>query len=150
MAGDDKSDLRGDEQKPHRTISDVAKVAFMAHRWDDLANVLHEEPCAREGLLYGIGTGVGVGVLRFIRTGRGINAGNWAVGTFAVVAIVAKKLCHYQQMHQRAKTRTLLEMQSKVSARVKGFEPGSTDGGSTDNGLAGNGSQIQDEPKKSK
>ncbi|KAJ2226261.1 hypothetical protein IWW45_007537 [Coemansia sp. RSA 485] len=140
MAGDDKGDLRGDEQKPHKTISDVAK----AHRWDDLTNVLHEEPCAREGLLYGIGTGLGVGLLRFIRTGRGINAGNWAVGTFAAVAVAAKHLCHYQQMHQRAKTRTLLEMQSKVSARVKGFKPESDNVGSTAQ------TQAQSEPEKSK
>ncbi|KAJ1808868.1 hypothetical protein LPJ56_004559, partial [Coemansia sp. RSA 2599] len=116
-----------------------------AHRWGDLTNVLHEEPCAREGLLYGIGTGLGVGLLRFIRTGRGINAGNWAVGSFAVVAIVAKKLCHYQQKHQRAKTRTLLEMQSKVSARVKGFEPAPDA-----NGSANGGSATQGEPEKSK
>ncbi|KAJ1859628.1 hypothetical protein H4R99_006358 [Coemansia sp. RSA 1722] len=115
-----------------------------AHRWDDLTNVLHEEPCAREGLLYGIGTGLGVGLLRFIRTGRGINAGNWAVGTFAAVAVAAKHLCHYQQMHQRAKTRTLLEMQSKVSARVKGFKPESDNVGSTAQ------TQAQSEPEKSK
>ncbi|KAJ2786881.1 hypothetical protein GGI15_001150 [Coemansia interrupta] len=125
--GDDKgNDLRGDEkqQPPHKTLSDVAK----AHRWDDFKNVLKEEPCAREGLIYGIASGIGVGLLHFVRNGRPVGAGNWAVGTFAAVAICAKKLCHYQQAHQRSKARTLLEMQSKLSTRVKGFEADQQDG----------------------
>ncbi|KAJ1889330.1 hypothetical protein LPJ66_008090 [Kickxella alabastrina] len=130
MAGDDgKPDSRGgdSEQKPHKTLSEVAQ----AHKWEDFKNTIQSEPCAREGLLYGVGTGFGVGVLRFIRTGNALNAGNWAVLAFAGVAVAAKKLCHFQQSHQRAKTRTLLEMQSKVAARVKDFEPSSSDAGSS-------------------
>ncbi|KAJ2388795.1 hypothetical protein GGI05_003682, partial [Coemansia sp. RSA 2603] len=100
-----------------------------AHDWNDFKNVLKEEPCAREGLLYGIGSGVGVGFLHFVRNGRPLSAGNWAIGTFAVVAIAAKKLCHYQRAHQRSKALTLLEMQSKLSTRVQGFEADQQDDG---------------------
>ncbi|KAI8325654.1 hypothetical protein GQ54DRAFT_301670 [Martensiomyces pterosporus] len=70
--------------------------------------------------------GVGVAILRFFKRGSVMSAGNWGVLTFAGVAVVAKKLCHFQQAHQRAKVRTLLDMQSTVNQpKVKGFEPDS-------------------------
>ncbi|KAJ2008766.1 hypothetical protein GGI04_000998 [Coemansia thaxteri] len=115
---------RGDAQKPHATLSDVAK----AHRFADMRSLLKTEACAREGFVYGMGVGATVAVLRIFK-GRGlINAGNWGVAAFAVVAVVGKKLCHYQHAHQSAKLRTLLEMQTKEAPKVKGFRHAKTDG----------------------
>ncbi|KAJ2721579.1 hypothetical protein GGI07_003870 [Coemansia sp. Benny D115] len=120
MSDSASSDRRGADPPHARTFSDVAK----AHRWDDFTNVLHSEPCAREGLLYGIGVGFCVGVVRFTQRGRPLSAGNWAVGAFALTAIVAKRLCHYEHSHQRAKNQTLLEAQTRIAeSRIKGFDP---------------------------
>ncbi|KAJ2688101.1 hypothetical protein IWW39_002444 [Coemansia spiralis] len=105
-------------QKPHTTLSDIAK----AHSFKDLRNVLSTEPCAREGLLYGIGVGATVAVLRVFKGRSFVNAGNWGFLSFALVAVAAKKLCHFQYAHQSAKLNTLFEMQSKNSPNVKGFQ----------------------------
>ncbi|KAJ2491812.1 hypothetical protein IWW37_002011 [Coemansia sp. RSA 2050] len=104
-------------QKPHTTLSDVVK----AHSFKDLRSVLDTEPCAREGLLYGIGVGTTVAVLRVFKGRSFGSAGNWGILSFALVAVIAKKLCHFQYAHQSAKLNTLLEMQSKNSPNVKGF-----------------------------
>ncbi|KAJ1960820.1 hypothetical protein GGI12_003595 [Dipsacomyces acuminosporus] len=118
MADDSTDAGHKDGSRQHKSFADVA------HSWDDLKSVAHNEPCAREGFLYGIVSGVGVAVLRFFKRGNVMSAGNWGVLTFAGVAVVAKKLCHFQQAHQRAKVHTLLEMQSKVQQPIiKGFEP---------------------------
>ncbi|KAJ1941252.1 hypothetical protein FBU59_003552 [Linderina macrospora] len=88
-----------------------------------MKNVARTEPCAREGFLYGIGTGFGVAVLRFFQRGKIFSAGNWGVATFAAVAILSKQLCHFQHAHQRAKIHTLMEMQTKtVQHKIEGFE----------------------------
>ncbi|KAJ1919316.1 hypothetical protein H4219_002078 [Mycoemilia scoparia] len=72
-------------------------------------------PCAREGLMYGIGTGFVAGVLRFIQKGNVMSAGNWAVGTFVAVAIIGKEACHFQRRHQHAKIATALKNASVKS-----------------------------------
>ncbi|KAJ7288040.1 hypothetical protein C8J57DRAFT_1047742, partial [Mycena rebaudengoi] len=47
-----------------------------------------EVPCARNSLLSGIASGVGIGFIRGISAGPMI-AGNWGVGTFALVSTVS-------------------------------------------------------------
>ncbi|KAJ2779577.1 hypothetical protein H4R18_003933 [Coemansia javaensis] len=117
MAGDDEP--RGAPERPRRTLADVAK----AHRLDGLTSVVNTEPCAREGLLYGIGTGIGAGVLGFFKRGSVLSAGNWGVAAFVAVAIAAKQLCHFHRAHQHAKNRTLLELQSARTPKVEGWTP---------------------------
>lgn len=95
-----------------------------AHKWEDMKNVISTVPCAREGFLYGIGSGIAVGALRLFKGGSGMSAGNWAVGTFAAMAVVSNKLCLYHRTRQHAKAVSILEMQSKKEpAKVEGFQP---------------------------
>ncbi|KAJ2812972.1 hypothetical protein GGI24_006600, partial [Coemansia furcata] len=94
-----------------------------AHSFNDMRNVLKTEPCAREGLLYGMGVGTTVAVLRVFKGRSLVSAGNWGIVAFGLVAVVAKKLCHFQYAHQSAKLNTLFEMQSKRAVpNVKGFQ----------------------------
>ncbi|KAJ2161821.1 hypothetical protein GGF46_001129 [Coemansia sp. RSA 552] len=113
-----------DPNKPRRSFVDFVK----AHNVDDMTSVLKQVPCAREGLLYGISAGTGAGILGFLKRGRLISAGNWGFVTFAVVAVLAKQLCHFQRMHQHARNRMMLEAQSKPEPTVvDGFEPASSE-----------------------
>ncbi|KAJ1665455.1 hypothetical protein EV178_003242 [Coemansia sp. RSA 1646] len=91
---------------------------------DDLSTKLRKEPCAREGYLYGMSIGVGVAVLRFVKKGSLLSAGNWGVVAFAVGSVVSKKLCCFQRAHYHAKVNTLLEKHLSPTSRghVDGFE----------------------------
>ncbi|KAJ6621783.1 hypothetical protein B0H10DRAFT_2015745 [Mycena sp. CBHHK59/15] len=57
---------------------------------DSFRSALHigEVPCARSSLLSGIASGVGIGFIRGI-SAKPIVAGNWAMGTFALVSTVS-------------------------------------------------------------
>ncbi|KAJ2772737.1 hypothetical protein IWQ57_001637 [Coemansia nantahalensis] len=97
-----------------------------AHDFGDMMGVLNTEPCAREGLLYGLGAGIGAGVLGFFKRGRVLSAGNWGVAGFLVVAVAAKQLCHFQRAHEHAKLQTIIEegmSKHKAAPAVAGFEP---------------------------
>ncbi|KAJ2744193.1 hypothetical protein GGI20_003154 [Coemansia sp. BCRC 34301] len=92
-----------------------------------MRNVLKTEPCAREGLLYGMGVGTAVAVLRIFKGRSMVSAGNWGFVAFGVVAVVAKQLCHFQYAHQSAKLNTLFETRSKQALKVRGFEHSEAD-----------------------
>ncbi|KAI9341261.1 hypothetical protein DFJ73DRAFT_843894 [Zopfochytrium polystomum] len=54
-------------------------------------------PCARNALLYGIGTGLGIGTARFLATRRPRTSGNWAILSFAVTAVASWEVCRLQR-----------------------------------------------------
>jgi len=63
---------------------------------EDFTNVANT-PCARNGLLTGIGTGFGAGGLRFI-LGAGIpKATNWAAGFFILGSAASYEYCQYKR-----------------------------------------------------
>ncbi|KAJ2797951.1 hypothetical protein H4R20_004997 [Coemansia guatemalensis] len=120
MPTDDRPDARGDPQKAPTTLTDIAK----AHSFGDLRNVVRNEPCAREGLLYGLGSAAAAAMLGLFKRGSLLSAGNWGVATFAVIAVAAKQLCHFQRAHEHAMARTLLDKHDgSGSPNVDGFRP---------------------------
>ncbi|KAJ7069612.1 hypothetical protein C8F01DRAFT_1113365 [Mycena amicta] len=61
---------------------------------DSFRSAFHigEVPCARNSLLSGIASGVGIGFIRGMSV-NAIVAGNWAIGTFALVSSVSWLMC---------------------------------------------------------
>ncbi|KAJ1796067.1 hypothetical protein LPJ59_003973 [Coemansia sp. RSA 2399] len=96
---------------------------IQAHKIDRFRDGLARTPCAREGLLYGTGIGAGVTIIRFVKKGSLLSAGNWGVVSFAIGAIVSKVLCGFQRAHYHAKMNTLLEKSlSLPPQRIEGFK----------------------------
>ncbi|CAE6518183.1 unnamed protein product [Rhizoctonia solani] len=50
-------------------------------------------PCARESLLYGIGTGASIGGIRFISSRSILTSCHWAIGTFVLVSSFSWYTC---------------------------------------------------------
>ncbi|KAM5539473.1 hypothetical protein V8D89_006925 [Ganoderma adspersum] len=80
---------------------------------DDL-NRINEIPCARNSLLSGIASGVGIGFIRGMSTSVFV-ASNWAVGTFALISLGTWSIC------QRNRTEERRRMQQVVEAMPKRF-----------------------------
>ncbi|KAJ7134893.1 hypothetical protein C8R44DRAFT_870468 [Mycena epipterygia] len=72
------------------------------------ASHIGEVPCARESFLHGIAGGVGIGVIRGI-SAHPIIAGNWAVGTFALIAAFSWHLCVKKIEDQQKLTRAAIQ-----------------------------------------
>jgi len=73
---------------------------------EDLKNV-GNIPCGRDSLLYGIGGGVGIGCLRFLGSSNPRIAGNWAVGSFMVIALYQWETCRRTRKRQEDKLKIL-------------------------------------------
>ncbi|KAJ2633197.1 hypothetical protein H4R22_000698 [Coemansia sp. RSA 1290] len=116
-ADDSRADAPRDSKKPPSSLSDVVS----AHRFQDMTSLLEWEPCARDGLLYGVGAGTCAAFLGLFKRGSLISAGNWGVLTFGIVGIAAKHLCDYQRAYRRARIRTMLGMDRP--AKVANFTP---------------------------
>ncbi|CAH1646594.1 unnamed protein product [Spodoptera littoralis] len=58
-------------------------------------------PCFRESFLYGISTGIGVGLAAFIKTSRPMLSQHIGVGTFSMTTMVYWCYCRYQWSKQR-------------------------------------------------
>ncbi|KAJ2548032.1 hypothetical protein EV175_004988, partial [Coemansia sp. RSA 1933] len=94
-----------------------------AHSPESFKNGLQRLPCAREGYLYGAGIGFGVSIIRLVKGGNLISAGNWGVIAFAISAVASKGMCNYQRAHYHAKVHTLLEKQlGSTPLHVEGFK----------------------------
>ncbi|KAJ6584127.1 hypothetical protein DFH09DRAFT_1144326 [Mycena vulgaris] len=77
---------------------------------DSLRSAAHigEVPCARNSLLSGIASGVGIGFIRGISVSP-IIAGNWAMGTFFLVASTSWYLCTKKIEEQQRLTRAAIQ-----------------------------------------
>jgi cytochrome c oxidase assembly protein subunit 20 len=82
----------------------------------DLGNVkleefrnIHRLPCAREGLMYGIGAGFGFGGLRAILGGNVWRSCNWAVGGFTVMAAGSFAWCQRSLEKEKRDMRKVVE-----------------------------------------
>ncbi|KAI0322013.1 hypothetical protein OF83DRAFT_1236367 [Amylostereum chailletii] len=79
--------------------------------WQDVreaAKRLGEIPCARNSLLSGIASGVGIGVIRGMSVGPLI-ASNWAVGTFMLVSLGTWTICQKNIQDERRRVQTVIE-----------------------------------------
>ncbi|KAI9465529.1 hypothetical protein BJY52DRAFT_1244516 [Lactarius psammicola] len=79
--------------------SDVREAFKRLSPREDLQRV-GEIPCARNSLLSGIASGVGVGVIRGLSV-RPFAASNWAMGTFMLVSLGTWTICQRNIQEER-------------------------------------------------
>ncbi|TEB39801.1 hypothetical protein FA13DRAFT_27639 [Coprinellus micaceus] len=84
---------------------------------DSLNSARHitEVPCARNSLLYGIAGGLGIGVIRGLSANPMV-AGNWAVGTFALISLGSWHICQAQMAQERKKVEQIIESMPRRKA----------------------------------
>lgn len=82
----------------------------------------HQAPCARSGLLTGIGFGAALGVIRWLVGAPIPKAANWAVGTGVLGAIGQYEYCQFRRRQEKEKVKRVVEVYSKVQAEAKAKE----------------------------
>ncbi|KAJ1562695.1 Cytochrome c oxidase assembly protein cox20, mitochondrial [Cladochytrium tenue] len=82
-----------DPARPPSYADGIKSVRLQDLRLDRVARM----PCARDALLYGIGTGLAVGSARFLASRRPRSAGNWAIATFALTTLASWEVCRLQR-----------------------------------------------------
>ncbi|KAH9889924.1 hypothetical protein C8Q73DRAFT_706002 [Cubamyces lactineus] len=74
---------------------------------DDLSHI-NEIPCARNSLLSGIASGVGIGVIRGMSASVFV-ASNWAVGTFMLISMGTWTICQRNREEERRRVQQVVE-----------------------------------------
>ncbi|KAH9179198.1 hypothetical protein EDB89DRAFT_2063317 [Lactarius sanguifluus] len=87
--------------------SDVREAFKRLSPREDLQRI-GEIPCARNSLLSGIASGVGVGVIRGLSV-RPFAASNWAMGTFMLVSLGTWTICQRNIQEERHRVQTIVE-----------------------------------------
>jgi len=82
--------------------------------YDSLESAKHvtELPCARNALLAGIGSGVGVGAIRGITAGP-MMAGHWAIATFTLISLGSWHICQKRFAEERRQVAQVIENMPK-------------------------------------
>ncbi|TQS37394.1 hypothetical protein Golomagni_02134 [Golovinomyces magnicellulatus] len=70
-------------------------------------------PCAKDGLLVGIGSAFGIGGIRAVFGAPIPKAANWAVGTFAVAAIASYEICQAKRSYEKTQIKKVVEIMDK-------------------------------------
>ncbi|RDX53558.1 hypothetical protein OH76DRAFT_1399481 [Lentinus brumalis] len=83
------------------------KEAFKRISSDDL-NKINEIPCARNSLLSGIASGVGIGVIRGLSSSAFV-ASNWAMGTFVLISLGSWTICQKNRADERRRMQQVIE-----------------------------------------
>ncbi|KAG2071313.1 hypothetical protein BDR04DRAFT_1098347 [Suillus decipiens] len=89
-----------------------AREAFKRVSVADDFQRLGEMPCARNSLMSGIASGVGVGVIRVMSAGFLVGS-HWAVGTFMVVSLGTWTVCQRNIEAERRKLQKVVEEMPK-------------------------------------
>ncbi|KAK7690293.1 hypothetical protein QCA50_006950 [Cerrena zonata] len=100
------------------------KEAFKRVSFDDF-NKIGEIPCARNSLLSGIASGVGIGAVRAMSTSA-FAASNWALGTFVVISLGTWQICQKSLLQERTRVQQVVEQMPKRFVKSTGESP-STD-----------------------
>ena len=79
----------------------------------------HTAPCARTGLLTGIGAGSALGVLRWVMGLPIPRAANWAVGTGVLAAVGQYEYCQYGRRQEREKVKRVVEVYQAKQVRER-------------------------------
>lgn len=58
-------------------------------------------PCFRESFMYGIASGIGVGLASFIKTSKPLMSQHVGVGTFALTTLIYWSYCRYEWSRQK-------------------------------------------------
>lgn len=91
--------------------ADVREAFKRLSPYDDMQRV-GEIPCARNSLLSGIASGVGVGVIRGLSV-HPLSASHWAVGTFMLVSLGTWTICQQRILEERQRVQTVVEQLPK-------------------------------------
>ncbi|CAE6469067.1 unnamed protein product [Rhizoctonia solani] len=93
-----------------RTLEAI-KVRRITKRIDPVQDFkrIPSMPCARESLLYGIGTGAGIGGIRFISSRSVLTSCHWAIGTFVLVSSFSWYTCRSALTKEQRVMRTIAE-----------------------------------------
>jgi cytochrome c oxidase assembly protein subunit 20 len=91
--------------------ADVREAFKRLSPYDDMQRV-GEIPCARNSLLSGIASGVGVGVIRGLSV-HPLSASHWAVGTFMLVSVGTWTICQRKILEERQRVQTVVEQLPK-------------------------------------
>ncbi|KAF7795399.1 hypothetical protein EIP86_006557 [Pleurotus ostreatoroseus] len=84
------------------------KVAVKRVSVVDDTKRINEIPCARNSLLSGIASGVGIGVIRGMGSSPFV-ACNWAVGTFMLISLGTWTLCQKSLADERKRVQQVVE-----------------------------------------
>ncbi|KAI1794942.1 hypothetical protein LXA43DRAFT_1058918 [Ganoderma leucocontextum] len=88
------------------------KEAFQRISPRDDLNRINEIPCARNSLLSGIASGVGIGFIRGMSSSVFV-ASNWAVGTFALISLGTWSICQRNRVEERRRVQQVVEAMPK-------------------------------------
>ncbi|OTA98983.1 hypothetical protein M426DRAFT_325538 [Hypoxylon sp. CI-4A] len=105
----------GEQKSPsHPSISE----GIQSIKSDDFLNV-HKIPCARQGLMTGIGAGAAVGMGRYFIGARVPKAANWAFSAFFLGSIIQWEYCRAQRASERAAMARVVEVIDRKQAEKK-------------------------------
>ncbi|KAI0397562.1 hypothetical protein F5Y17DRAFT_348584 [Xylariaceae sp. FL0594] len=93
--------LADGQARPAHPRNPTLKDGFESIKREDFLK-LHQIPCAREGLLTGIGAGAVTGVGRYLTGAKAPKAANWAFGAFLLGSIIQWEYCQAQRRKERA------------------------------------------------
>ncbi|KAH7322815.1 hypothetical protein B0I35DRAFT_510077 [Stachybotrys elegans] len=96
------------------------KEAFSTIKAEDFVNI-GKVPCAKGGLMTGIGAGFGAGLLRAVAGGTFLKSGHWAVGTFVVTGTAAYEYCLYSKRQERLQLKRAIEIANEEK-RIEAME----------------------------
>ncbi|KAK3347803.1 hypothetical protein B0H65DRAFT_461447 [Neurospora tetraspora] len=83
---------------------------------------VHETPCARQGFMTGIGSGAGIGALRWIMGFPIPKAANWGVGCGIVGAMAHYEYCQWQRRKEKEKMQRVVAVYTKKQADSRAKE----------------------------
>ncbi|KAI0763589.1 hypothetical protein BD413DRAFT_581528 [Trametes elegans] len=109
--------------------TDVKEAVKRISVRDDLSHI-NEIPCARNSLLSGIASGVGVGIIRGMSTSV-FAASNWAVGTFMLISLGTWTICQKNLEEERRRIQQVMEVMPKQLAKSNKSSESSTEQKST-------------------
>ncbi|KAL1916136.1 uncharacterized protein VTP21DRAFT_6140 [Calcarisporiella thermophila] len=99
------------QNKPS-SLTDAVKTISLS----DFQNI-GRMPCARSSLLYGIGSGFGVGGIHYLLRGNLRRACNWSVGAFCLVSIASWELCQSKRRAAAQRIQTIIQQAEETRRR---------------------------------
>ncbi|KAF9046085.1 hypothetical protein BJ165DRAFT_1468935 [Panaeolus papilionaceus] len=80
-------------------------------------------PCAREALMGGIVSGIGMGFIRGVGSSRPMVAANWAVGTFVTITLASWHICDFRRRAERERVAQILQHKPRQLKHEQPSEP---------------------------
>ncbi|OJA17226.1 hypothetical protein AZE42_00209 [Rhizopogon vesiculosus] len=128
--GDETQPQVASSSQPSGSRRPIYRVETTGHFWQDAREAfkrisiaddfqrLGEIPCARNSLMSGIASGVGVGVIRIMSAGFLVGS-HWAVGTFMLVSLGTWTVCQRNIEVERRKLQKVVEDMPKRFIKQK-------------------------------